>query len=1154
MDILFYVEPKIERNDPYFRLPTIRNSIIPQIEAARICGHRTFLVFGAHLLSRLQVDGLEGKLGDYGTIKDAQLSAISPSYRELAAKSLQNSFTEEQHGILKDIITAAVPNDFLPELIVVWESAADYLRNIFPNAKIVYELPGPFSRAPFPDYTLFLPRLLKDCLYRPTKSTEANFDEVRRQLLRGSLVKTGVSRRVNALRQKYKHLLLYPLQVDNYFMVDEVISEYGSQLGALEHVLSSVPSDFGIIATLYKSRSVATDSMTDAAVNYLRENYSNFIFDNDINGYENVSQCIVPLSDGVIVASSSVGFQAALWKKPLLTLGRSHLDLVSTATAVTEFVDQVHSRTDIDRDAALAFCISKYALATSLIKTDPMRFIQRILEVAESDSKFGSVPNINEAVSDLLSGIRQESTKKGSKRDPLVEKSPFNVIRDIAERRQIISFDIFDTLLVRPLAEPADLFRIMNDFVEEATGKRHVNFVDVRRAAEKRAFQIAITEGRQEIHISDIYKEVELSLGVSPDVSMRILQEEVRLETRLLYPRKCIVDIYHDFVSIGKDVHLISDMYLSEDTLSSVLRSNGITGYKSLFLSSSHNAKKQSGALFDVYKAALSKPVENMLHIGDNEIGDLKRPQDAGIKAAHLNRPWETFKKSLHYSQVWAKDEARHSLSLRAMLAVIANECYDDENVEKNCLFPGGRYDLGFSAFGPLLLAYSHWLLKRSLNDGIKTLFFLSRDGLIMKQAYDIVARHVPEAPKSVYLYCSRRSANVAKLKTFEDIIDLSMVDFGKMTVERLLEVRFGISPVNIQLAGVFPVYEKLRYESVNNETRNILMPVLKELEALILSNAEMEREDYIAYLDSVGFLDTKPKAIVDIGYAGTMQESLYELTDRKNPISGYYLVTFRPAIERCEKKGLPTSGFFGDFIDRHDTHLTFCRHVPLYESFFSNDEASLKRIARISGNRFVPIFQPETAGESHRKVFSRQVHQGGLAFVHRFCSVFGDIQFTFDFEPMKSLRTLSEYFRNPTVQDARLMVGLIFEDNYGGGADKIILKADHKSPIKSNWAQGEAILYPPTSASKKIEKVTSGSSTGKKKPGKSKVIVAPMGWRKVFRQPVRPVVRAIGSSKDVAKYDSHPAQFFAELKSAKYRIIGRMLFGRPKYLKRSAS
>lgn len=66
------------------------------------------------------------------------------------------------------------------------------------------------------------------------------------------------------------------------------------------------------------------------------------------------------------------------------------------------------------------------------------------------------------------------------------------------EKYKVISFDIFDTLLVRPCLQPTDLLKLV--------GLRcgyDGNYLEMRRAAEKRARKECLDE---EIRYDDIYK------------------------------------------------------------------------------------------------------------------------------------------------------------------------------------------------------------------------------------------------------------------------------------------------------------------------------------------------------------------------------------------------------------------------------------------------------------------------------------------------------------------------------------------------------------------------------------------------------------------------------------------------------------------------
>lgn len=1115
MNVLFFIEPKIERNEPFFRYPTIRNSLLPQAAALRQQGHSTLTVIGKHLVPRLIEDRLDSSLGPFAAIDDRALSQIEPSYKALAHKGLTNEFTHTEKEILAKLVKAAV-GSFEPDLIVVWESAAEYLRDVFPGVPVVFELPGPFSRAPFPSYTMIVPKMMARV---PFDDTSVSLNDVRRALRTSAFVPNSVKARLDQIRLEFSKIILYALQVDDYFMVDEIMAPYGSQFGALEYLLREVPDDIGILVTLYKSRNIQTGTFNEQNLKYLTETYPNFIFDDGLNKHENVSQLVLPALDGVVVASSSVGFQAALWEKPLFTLGESHISELSTSNNFEEFIEQVRSGAMTSRDGKLGFLLQRHAFPTNLPKADPNAYCSFVQSLAQERGFCRDVDPAREIIENLRTPPQIKGALKG--RSSRID----DVIRSIVEKRPVTSFDIFDTLLVRPFATPRDLFKLMQPEVSALIGRRSVDFETVRRAAEQEAFKLALAEGRKEITIDEIYAVLAERLSIEADVAQRIQDVELEIEAGLLYPRRRMAEIYHGAVAAGKDVYLISDMYLHQHQLEKILLSNGFKGHRQLFLSSANNAKKQSGELFKIFKAATSESGDRIVHIGDNEIGDLKRAAEHGLKPIHILKPWDIFVKSFLYRKVWKRDEARHSLSLRCMLAVIANECFEDhDEAARDRLFPRGRRDLGFIGFGPFILSFAHWLIERATKDGIDTLYFLSRDGKILKEAYDLVARFKEGAPKSRYLYCSRRCANVAKLKTFEDICDLLAVDIAAMTVERLIEVRFGLTPAIIQAqTRHFPVYESLRSRRINNTNKDEALPVLEELKSLILENAAAERDAYTAYLDSAKFFDSNSKAVVDVGYAGTMQESLHELTDYQQQLSGYYIVTFRPALERCEAKGLKTQGYLGNFIDRHDTHLPFCRHVPLYESLLSSDQQSLKCFRRGLHGAPIPIFQEPTRGENERRTFARQIHSGAMEFVRCYTDVFGKRQFMFDFEPAKSFRVLQSYFDDPTFHDAHLMADLIFEDNYAGGTEKKILHAGAVKLNDSVWKQGIAALQ---------------------KKDKERVYDS---RRKFFMPFVRPFIRTLGNATDMEKFDSDPAAFFASLKSDKYRyarLVGQFLFG----------
>ena len=125
-------------------------------------------------------------------------------------------------------------------------------------------------------------------------------------------------------------------------------------------------------------------------------------------------------------------------------------------------------------------------------------------------------------------------------------------------RVKAVSFDIFDTLLVRPALSPSDLFALV--------GKRAglaCNFPQIRREAELAARE-GRAAGREEVSLDDIYRVLEKALGDSALCS-RLKQAELDVEADYLYPRKAVREIYAAVLATGKEIIISSDMYLPKD-------------------------------------------------------------------------------------------------------------------------------------------------------------------------------------------------------------------------------------------------------------------------------------------------------------------------------------------------------------------------------------------------------------------------------------------------------------------------------------------------------------------------------------------------------------------------------------------------------------
>ncbi|WP_323921437.1 HAD family hydrolase [Aeromonas caviae] len=877
--------------------------------------------------------------------------------------------------------------------------------------------------------------------------------------------------------------------------------------------------------------------LSEENIRYLRSKFDNFVYIEKFNAIPSVSQLLLPIIDGVYTISSSVGYQAAYWGKPVFSIGSSHITKYNTAESLDIFIKQVEKNEIVYQDDLIKRNILGANYPMEWIKSKPQHFVAWLTAfVNPAQSEWWTS---EESFLQDFSSMRREQAylKNSGFAKSITDAHTLTHCANLSEqirKHEIVSFDIFDTLLFRPFKRPSDMFDFMSDDVAYLIGRHHIQFKDIRRQSEKLAFEAAIARGEGETHIDEIYEHFKVLTGCTPAQTEKVKALEMQLEYDLLYVRECAKTAFNLAISLGKRVIIISDMYLPQDFLEKILHKNGYQGYERIFVSSTAKQKKHSGRLFDHVLAELKVPAQTILHVGDNLQADVIKAKERGIKPFHLVKASEVFEQSDAYKSVWMRDEERHSLDAQMLISVIGNTLQDNPYLpnRRGTLFSGDAWRLGYYGFGMFLLGYAKWILEQSIQDKMDRLYFLSRDGLIMKQAFDLLAKNYPNAPTSHYLLCSRRAVNLAKIKDESGIIDLLNVDYAQTSISHLLNARFGLKSTDIDSA-ILEQYGFTPDSRINAKHRTVMKEILLAHQDKIFTTAERERNNYLQYLDEEKLLNNGNVAIVDIGYAGTMQESLYELTERQKEINGYYLITFRQAIQRIKKNGLSAKGYLANFVDRHDTYHPFCKFVPLYETLFSNTETSFIKMEKDWNDVLRPMHMDRFPQEGTRENVVIRIHAGALQFIDTCSTVLGSWIHKLDIEPNKSIRVLDKYFSTPHPVDAKIMCGVVFEDAYGGAGLKIILPKIDDLEKGCVWQIGRDSL-------RKAEEV--GNSTNKNV--KSAVINdtdyshAPDGFK---RKVISFIIAKTLSQKKYNKFIRSPRDFFEDSQSVVVKSMGRV-------------
>ena len=331
---------------------------------------------------------------------------------------------------------------------------------------------------------------------------------------------------------------------------------------------------------------------------------------------------------------------------------------------------------------------------------------------------------------------------------PYYDKSYEKLLEEI-DRHDVISFDIFDTILIRKVYEPQDVFFLL----DLEYGERYPFVFSKER---KRAQQELLKCVEPDIDL--IYQRIKDN---NPNLSQKeceyLKKRELQKEKQILTPRRRMVDCLKYCVDKGKKVFLVSDMYLPEKKLEGILRQFGITQYDKLFVSCDYKMTKEKGLFQEVKKQI--KPEDAYLHIGDHPLADGEMAKKNGIDTFLIMSPVRMMEIS-SYRQllVYVGD-----VESRLMLGLLTSEVFNDPFAlyqSKGRPYIKENRSFGYVFIAPLIISFLIWMLERLENTNRAVLLFSARDGWLIEQVYHMLAEafQIPQLPQSHYLLISRRA------------------------------------------------------------------------------------------------------------------------------------------------------------------------------------------------------------------------------------------------------------------------------------------------------------------------------------------------------------------------------------------------------------
>lgn len=213
------------------------------------------------------------------------------------------------------------------------------------------------------------------------------------------------------------------------------------------------------------------------------------------------------------------------------------------------------------------------------------------------------------------------------KKSWFLEKTPEEVIEKL-KRYNVISFDVFDTLIFRPYLEASELF--------EEVGKQVqiLEFQKIRCEMEQRAREEQMKkEGNMEVTLDEIYTMIHKKTGIKEEIK----EIELSLEYQMCFSNPYFRQVVEGLQKEKKRFIIISDMYLNKKQIRQILKNAGYKEFAAYYISSEYRKSKSSGEL---YQTVLEKEGANhsFVHIGDNWTADIKQAQIYGIDALYYKK------------------------------------------------------------------------------------------------------------------------------------------------------------------------------------------------------------------------------------------------------------------------------------------------------------------------------------------------------------------------------------------------------------------------------------------------------------------------------------------------------------------------------------
>ncbi len=488
----------------------------------------------------------------------------------------------------------------------------------------------------------------------------------------------------------------------------------------------------------------------------------------------------------------------------------------------------------------------------------------------------------------------------------------------------IVSFDLFDTLIMRNVFFPQDVWAIMDRIVRHEWGWP-LNFLEWRKTA------AALSEPYADI-FSIYASRHESNHQLSEDDRKRLVQLEFETELSVALPRQEMVRLFHQAQSRGKRTYILSDMHLPGAILLPLLEKCGITaGETNIWVSCEKKTGKADGGLWEMFIREIPDG-KKALHIGDDVQADAMIPRKFSVDS-HAVMSAACMLEHSSLSSVPPRICSQYASFVMGKVAAALCSNPFAFSKSKGKITLEDEYVLGYCVFGPVVYTFLRWLEEMTAKHEVEQLLFFARDGYFLHLDYlYMTGLKGGSGTRSIYLEISRRAAMVAAVQSIKDLEDVVRFPYNGCFADFMSD-RFSLA-VDKRSGR-----ENGAFISTINDFRKVMELCLR-YEDEIQEEAARERKAYLEYLGKIDF--NRKTACVDLFLYGHTQYYLSKLLNRN--LLGFHMAADISPQNRC----LENNRLIPCFQDALDVNASKCmihRNCNLLESFLTAPNGMLMKI-----------------------------------------------------------------------------------------------------------------------------------------------------------------------------------------------------------------